>query len=160
MSCLLSLSDGRSLHCSREGSGIAKRPPTAASGEADFLAAPYGRRLKIGGTAMSLTPEWLVHDPKSEREEPAAPTRGRDNIRRRRQGEVWRGFPLHGWGSLRGRGFALHLHGVSLRGAACPPFISPAERSIRSVWLLRQGKRWRAASAARHLAIGIGIGSC
>lgn len=36
------------------GAGIAKRPPEAASGGADFLSAPFGRRPKIGGAAMSL----------------------------------------------------------------------------------------------------------
>ena len=43
-----------------------------------------------------MTPEWLVHDPKSEREEPAAPTRGRDIIQRNAKGEVWRGLPSMG----------------------------------------------------------------
>ena len=47
---------------------------------------------------MFLTPEWLVHDPKSEREEPAAPTRGRDIIQRNAKGEVWRGLPSMGGG--------------------------------------------------------------
>ena len=51
---------------------------------------------------------------KISREAPAAPTRGRDRVGR--GGLEGVDHPLHGWGCLRGRGFALPLHGESMRG--------------------------------------------
>ena len=76
-----------------------------------------------------MTPECLVQNWKVSREAPATPTRGRDRVGR--GGLEGVDHPLHGWGCLRGRGFALPLHGESMRGGKAL-FQRTYGRSIRS----------------------------
>ena len=71
-----------------------------------------------------MTPEWLVHDPKSEREEPAAPTRGRDIIQRNAKGEVWRGLPSMGR-ELEGAGRSPAPSWGEFERGGLPPFHKP-----------------------------------
>ena len=82
-----------------------------------------------------MTPEWLVHDPKSEREEPAAPTRGRDIIQRNAKGEVWRGLPSMGR-ELEGAGRSPAPSWGEFERAACPLLIRGAsdQKVVSCFW--------------------------
>lgn len=123
----------RCPRCSPEGSGTAVRGRRAASGGADFVASASGRRKKIGGAALSLTPDGLAENGLSERDSPR-PRSGAASVW---AGVVWRGWftPFMG-GGAGGGGACPAPSGESLRGAACPPLISKDERSIRSPSLI------------------------
>lgn len=128
---------------------VKERAAPARGGEwgSQNASAFWGNRSSF--TAQGRMRHWEVRD------KPAAPIRGRDRM----GGGGLEGVdhPLPGWGSLRGRGSALPLHGERMRGAARPYFIGhPAGRSdrmaSRTALRIPCGENGKATAAAFPLA--------